>query len=219
MLGVYKDRSAHCALVFSFGLKWLSYIAHTSNGPRIFKARIEEFNKEFRVLPDYTSKRAALAYLDAALRAYEHDPEVNNQLLEIIMPKQLNEMSLVELALAYNELAKPLGKKPRKSFKSKSEGIKAIEALDSEAKKATPAQRETEAKKEEKAAKVKAAKPKAEKAEGARKPRGSGIGAFCTDLIAKGKTNDEVLAAVQKKFPDAKTTKGCIAFYRNKAKQ
>jgi hypothetical protein len=42
-----------------------------------------------------------------------------------------------------------------------------------------------------------------------------GVGAFVKALIAKGQDNATVLAAVKGQFPDAKTTTGCIAFYRN----
>lgn len=65
------------------------------------------------------------------------------------------------------------------------------------------------------AAKAAKAAPKTAKAEGTKK---RGIGAFCKELIAKGKTNDEILEAVAKEFPDAGTTKGSIAFYRNAVK-
>lgn len=50
------------------------------------------------------------------------------------------------------------------------------------------------------------------------KPRGQGIGAFCMELILKGKTNEDVLAAAKKQFPDAKTASASIAWYRNKLK-
>lgn len=49
-------------------------------------------------------------------------------------------------------------------------------------------------------------------------PKKQGIGAFCMDLIRNGKDNDAVLAAVQKKFPDASTSLASIAWYRNKLK-
>jgi len=41
------------------------------------------------------------------------------------------------------------------------------------------------------------------------------IGALCRELIMKGKTNPEVLAAVLKKFPKAKTTVNSVNWYRN----
>ena len=64
----------------------------------------------------------------------------------------------------------------------------------------------------EKAVTKKTAKPPAK--EGA-KPRGQGIGAFCKELITAGKTNEEVLAAVRQKFPDASTSAASVAWYRN----
>ena len=90
-----------------------------------------------------------------------------------------------------------------------------MEKLDEAAKTATPAQEAVAEKKEAVAEKRKAAKPKTE---GEPKARGQGIGAFCKELITAGKSNAEVLAAVQKKFPGAATSKGCVAYYRNKLK-
>lgn len=43
-----------------------------------------------------------------------------------------------------------------------------------------------------------------------------GIGAFCKELIAAGKTNAEILAAVAESKPGAKTTANCVAYYRAK---
>jgi hypothetical protein len=48
------------------------------------------------------------------------------------------------------------------------------------------------------------------------KPRGKGIGHFCEAMIADGKTNAEILAAVAKTFPDAKTSDSSVNWYRNK---
>lgn len=42
-----------------------------------------------------------------------------------------------------------------------------------------------------------------------------GIGKVARELIAEGKTNEEVLAAVLKKFPTASTKIASIAWYRN----
>jgi hypothetical protein len=41
-----------------------------------------------------------------------------------------------------------------------------------------------------------------------------GVGAFAKELIVAGLSNADVLTKVMEKFPDAKTSKGCIAFYR-----
>lgn len=43
-----------------------------------------------------------------------------------------------------------------------------------------------------------------------------GVGKCATDAIKSGKTNDEVLAIVRAKFPEAKTTAASINWYRNK---
>jgi hypothetical protein len=41
-----------------------------------------------------------------------------------------------------------------------------------------------------------------------------GVGAFAKEQIIAGKSNSDALKAVLAKFPNAKTTTGCIAFYR-----
>lgn len=70
-------------------------------------------------------------------------------------------------------------------------------------------------------AKKPAAKPAAKAAAKPAKaaaPKKQGIGAFCIELIQKGKDNAAILEAVQKKFPDASTSAASIAWYRNKLK-
>lgn len=73
------------------------------------------------------------------------------------------------------------------------------------------------AKKADKAARFPSAAKKADKPKDA-KPRGQGIGAYCMELIKKGKTNEQVLAAVREKFPGASTSPASVAWYRNKLK-
>jgi septal ring factor EnvC (AmiA/AmiB activator) len=43
-----------------------------------------------------------------------------------------------------------------------------------------------------------------------------GVGDLAKELIRAGKTNEEVLAAVKEKFPEAKTSMASINWYRNK---
>lgn len=50
------------------------------------------------------------------------------------------------------------------------------------------------------------------------KAKAQGIGAFCMELIRKGKDNAAVLEAVKAKFPDASTSPSSVAWYRNKLK-
>lgn len=76
-----------------------------------------------------------------------------------------------------------------------------------------------------KAAKAKPVKAKRAGADGKPKkkaaavPRGQGIGAFCEGLLLKGKSTEEVLAAVKEKFPAAKTGPASVAWYRNKLRE
>lgn len=54
---------------------------------------------------------------------------------------------------------------------------------------------------------------------GPKKARGMGIGVFCCELIKAGKTTEQILKAVLKEKPGAKTTAASIAWYRNDLKQ
>lgn len=88
---------------------------------------------------------------------------------------------------------------------------------------AAPAAKKVAAKKAAPAKKVAAkkaapAKKAAAKANGEAKPRGRGIGAYACEMILKGKSNEEVVEAVLKKFPDASTSASSVAWYRNKLK-
>lgn len=48
------------------------------------------------------------------------------------------------------------------------------------------------------------------------KPKGPTIGSVAMEALRAGKTNEDALAAVQKKFPEAKTSLASINWYRNK---
>ena len=74
------------------------------------------------------------------------------------------------------------------------------------------------------AAEKKGEKAKAKKA--AAKPAGKskgtpkqGIGAFCEGLLKQKKSTDEIMKAVQAKFPGAKTSPASIAWYRSKMRE
>lgn len=156
-------------------------------------------------------------------------PELSRHMESYLMPRYMTKEFCQELLTKSG--ARPASAEAFFSFWAPPHLIK--ESEDMATKKATaataaPAKTKATAKGKAPAAPVKVAKGKAAApvkvvkgkaaapAEGkAKKP---GIGKFCMDLIEAGKTNDEILEAVAKQFPGAKTSKGCIAFYRNKLK-
>lgn len=71
------------------------------------------------------------------------------------------------------------------------------------------------AQKKQAAPKKQAAAP--ERAE--RKARAPGVGALTKELIMQGKTNDEVVAELMKKFPDKANSVSNVNWYRNKLRQ
>lgn len=48
---------------------------------------------------------------------------------------------------------------------------------------------------------------------------GTGVGALATKLILEGKTNEQVLTAVEKKFPESKLGMSGVSWYRNKLRK
>lgn len=84
--------------------------------------------------------------------------------------------------------------------------------------KAVPAKKAVSAKKAAAKKAAPAAKKAGTKADGGAKPRGRGIGAYACEMVLKGKSNEEVVEAVLKKFPDASTSASSVAWYRNKLK-
>lgn len=45
------------------------------------------------------------------------------------------------------------------------------------------------------------------------------IGRYAQELIAQGLENDEILERIAAAFPGSKTTKACLAWYRNKMRK
>lgn len=119
--------------------------------------------------------------------------------------------TMSEILAAYNELAAAQGKDEVSSFKNLAAARAALKSLES-----NTMTEQTE--------------PETSGAPGLDTPGNSGdkynssakrgptqgIGAFCKGLIAEGKTNPEILAAVAEQFPTAKTTANCVAYYRAK---
>lgn len=124
---------------------------------------------------------------------------------------------LADLKASRAERKAAEGGKSKKSKKSTQSGATAGEAEEptvatTKSTKKSPAAKKPAAKAKAAPAKKPAAKAKAETE---KKPRGQGIGAFCCELIAKGKSNEEVAEAAQKKF-GSKTSASSVAWYRNK---
>jgi hypothetical protein len=144
-------------------------------------------------------------------------PELSKHMESYLMPKYMTKEFCQELLNKSG--ARPASAEAFFSFWAPPHLIK--ESEDMATKKATAAPAKA-AKGKGKAPAAKAAPAKTAKGKAAAPVEGKakkpGVGKFCMDLIEAGKTNDEILEAVGKQFPGAKTTKGCIAFYRNKLK-
>lgn len=153
----------------------------------------------------------------------------------------LENAEMSQLVTYYNELADKLGKPHQGSFKSVGAAKALILKLEALLPKEPPVetQETPQVQAETPPVETVAGAPTANPldpailaamaaAAGAAKPAGGtvaargpnqGVGAFCKELIAAGKTNAEILAAVGVKFAGtAKTTASCIAFYRNALK-
>jgi hypothetical protein len=127
--------------------------------------------------------------------------------------------SMSELIHMHNELANQLGGPSVTEFKNLAAARAAVETLE---KKMSNPQADTavstEAGVTTHEAAVKIAGDQKYNSAGKRGPN-QGVGAFAKEQITAGKTNAEVLAMVKERFPEAKTTTSCIAYYRTALKK
>lgn len=136
--------------------------------------------------------------------------------------KTMNMSALIKL---HNELAQKLGVAAETSFKSLGAARSAITTLEIKMNQVIESPQESVA--AEAMATVATVltapvaavtDPNKYNSSGLRGPN-QGVGAFAKELILAGKNNADVLAAVRVKFPDAKTSTGCVAFYRTALKK
>ena len=128
----------------------------------------------------------------------------------------LKKLGMTELFALHNDLAEKLGVSTETSFKSLGAARNAITNLESKMNQAThsdPVDGMTDIPATTEAATADTSDRSKYNSSGKRGPN-QGVGSFAKEQIAAGKTNAEVLALVKSQFPDAKTTTGCIAFYR-----
>jgi hypothetical protein len=128
--------------------------------------------------------------------------------------------SMSELIHMYNELAIKLGGPNVTEFKNLAAARAAVETLE---KKMTETTETTEITTTDVGvvtheANISLAGDQKYNSAGKRGPN-QGVGAFAKEQIVAGKTNAEVLAMIKEKFPAAKTTTSCIAYYRTALKK
>ena len=125
--------------------------------------------------------------------------------------------SMSELIMLHNELARKLGGPDVTEFKNLAAARAAVQTLEQKMENGTAAAT-TESGVTTHTAAVQVAGDQKYNSSGKRGPN-QGVGAFAKELIKAGKTNAEALTAVKEKFPDAKTTTACIAYYRTALKK
>jgi hypothetical protein len=128
----------------------------------------------------------------------------------------LKGLSMSELIHRHNELANQLGGPNVTEFKNLAAARAAVETL--EKKLENPMNDTTNTTTEAGNAIGAEAGDKSKYASTDKRGPNQGVGAFAKDLIATGLDNKAVLEAVKTKFPAAKTTVACIAYYRSAVK-
>ena len=130
---------------------------------------------------------------------------------------ELKKLSMSELIAKHNELASALRLNPVTEFKNLNAARNAVESLEKKMSNtdvntvmdgATPIVEGGVAAPEKSAADI--AKYNSTDKRGPNQ----GVGAFAKEQLVAGKNNADTLAAVIEKFSTAKTTLGCIAYYR-----
>ena len=136
---------------------------------------------------------------------------------------QLKKLSMSELIVMHNTLADTLGVAQETSFKNLAAARDAVANLEKKMENTAHAHdrsgddRRADEMPSDPAGSVGTVHTTVDKSKynssGKRGPT-QGVGEFAKSLIVQGLDNAAVLAAVMEKFPSAKTSKGCIAFYR-----
>jgi len=132
----------------------------------------------------------------------------------------LSGKSMSELIALHNELASKLRVNPVTEFKNLKAARTAVTDLENKMNQAVETTETTETT-DAGAAAVEGVTKHVLKGDDAQKYNSSGkrgpnqgVGSFAKELIVAGLSNADVLTKVMAKFPNAKTSKGCIAFYR-----
>ena len=127
----------------------------------------------------------------------------------------LKTLGMTELIALHNDMAEKLGLSTETSFKSLAAARGAISVLEAKMNQATATTETTieTALATDGEAIAPAADMSKYSSTGKRGPN-QGVGAYAKELIVAGKSNIDALNLVKARFPDAKTTTGCIAFYR-----
>ena len=126
----------------------------------------------------------------------------------------MSKQTMSEILAAYNELAAAQGKDEVSSFKNLAADRAALKSLESN--NMTEQTESTEVETSGAPGLDTPSNSGDKYNSSAKRGPTQGIGAFCKGLIAEGKTNPEILAAVAEQFPTAKTTANCVAYYRAK---
>ena len=125
----------------------------------------------------------------------------------------LKKMTMSELLARYNKLAGDLGQDAVTEFKNLAAARTAVETLEKKMERALNPSTVTDGMTPTGTTSNPAVDAGKYNSSGKRGPN-QGVGAYAKELIVKGMDNKSALAAVQAKFPNAKTTTGCIAYYR-----
>ena len=241
-----KDFNSHICLEYYRGNKWSEYLAFGPAGLQKFRETTSKFESNFKISLEIPLERVALSLLKSINSAYLPGDGVSEILMELYIMSitsgtgDLAKLDTANLIKHYNDLATTAKKPLLISWKqSKAKLLEHIIKLQQELIEPTAPQKAAKKsavvasqkrlsglatiKEKKKTPVVKEPKKNATVKELKKKApitdrRKFGIGAFCRDLIVKNKTNEEVLASVRSKFPDAATSISSIAWYRNKLK-
>jgi len=217
---VRRSRGGKVGLVIG-GNNIIKFVMIGGNCPEFGSMPVKEFYKEFNKVLGLTPEDAAMSFLKAAKRAYKHNQAVITFLLGEIILKKMQESTLGELVLVYNNLCVAAGRKPRKTFDSKAAALEAIEKLDATLKAPTPEQINS-AEQSSRRSKMEQETAVGENGEVVvveAKPRGKGIGARAMELLIEGKSTQEVIDTVSAEIEGANPTPATIAWYKNKLRK
>lgn len=161
----------------------------------------------------------AVEQLEATIPPFTPDQQVNKKANTATAEKRLAGLAgLKEQKAEEAQLKREKKAEKAKSTTTPKEAAMATKEVSKSKKtaaKAVPAKKVTKPAPAKKAAAKATPVKKVDKSES--KPRGTGIGAFCIELLLKGKSNEETASAARDKFGSS-TSASSVAWYRNKLK-
>ena len=201
------------------------YVPLTDQGLDVVEAPVDKFDRDYKLLDGYPVEKAAKLYVEYA-RHLGSAKEAMAALGRLVQVPQADVDAALKARVAMQAKRPAPAETPKFDDKHTERrkqrlGRAAAKVAEQRPVVRVAKQDETDLPWDEEPVVKAARKPggASVKPQETAKSRAEGVGTFCEHLILKGKSNEEVLAAAKKQFPDKNPSASSINWYRNKLKR